>query len=250
MREEETIDDRALRLFRDAETTHHTNKRGIIPLIPFDNNGANIVIRYVWPSECRYLPRTYPNDDLYVRREARLDVDCDERKNDLGEEFMGDRETIVSLEDMMHLDQLRIGYNEHDIVHISYQSEGASQNIVPLVECNNKNPSSANMFSKGDMDYGADIDPYEVDDILKPICGPIITPTQSFIGEEGIISRLETSHSNSTDSDVSSVFSTSSIVSIMRLKDRKRRLERFLSEKSFESAGKRSFPTSLSAEAC
>lgn len=265
MREEETIDDRAMRVLHDAETTHNTAKKAIIPLIPFGKNGAGIVIRDALPSECRYMPRTCTEEFFDVDGEARLDFDCDERSNDSGGEFMGDRETIVSLEDIMHLDRLRIGYNEHDVVRINNRSEVAISETLPVVESNDesyKNPKSVNLFDEEVMDTGTDIDLYEVDDILKPMYGPVITPTQSLICEENIC-RLGISRSDSTDSDVSSVFSTTSTVmstpSIMKLKDRKRRLERFLSQKSFESAAENfqtstikgvSLPTSVSAQAC
>jgi len=243
MRGEETIYDRALRVLHGSESTQNTATKGaIVPLIPFDIDGADRVVRYMWPMEGQDSFYTgseeYFNDD----GEARLDFESDERTID-AEEFMGDRETIVSLEDIMHLDQLRIGYDEHDIVHISSRNNASSSpETLPFVGSKNEShmsPKSVDLFDEDDIDSDVDINRNEADDILKPICGPIITPTQSLDDEHSIISRLEIALSDSFDSDVSSAFSTTSTVnstpSMLRLKARKRRLERFLSERSLES---------------
>ena len=264
MKREETIDDRALRVLHGSETTQNTaRKRAIIPLIPFDNDCADRVVQHVWPTEGRDWFHTGSDEYFNIDGEARLDFESDDRSAD-AEEFMGDREIIVSLEDMMRLDQLRIGYDEHDIVHVSSRNDSSSLETLPFVGSKDEShmsPKSADLFD--DIDSDADIALNEADDILKPICGTLITPTHSLVDEHSIVSRLEIALSDSYESDVSSVFSTTSTVmstpSMLRLKARKRRLERFLSEKSLESIGEKPrsiriknvvLPTSATAKAC
>jgi len=288
MKVEETFEDRAFRLLYGSETSANANstlKNIMIPVVAFDGEGADRVLRCMFPLEGRdlHIPSeadiayrsTY--DGLQYEAEGRLDVESDYR---LSEEYMGmgDREHIVSIEDVMRLDQMRLGYDEENDIKLhartqkrgpEKKSEDESSRVTHGVKVSRDEEASA------DEEDGPD----EAEDILQPIIGSIITPTHSMSEEEEFRADLirqnklrvdllrqnefradDLMRQDSGDSEVSSVFSTASTVTstpkMMVLKARKRRIERFLSEQSFDSS--QSFrnimnailPASVTTSAC
>jgi hypothetical protein len=233
----ETIEDRAYRILIDGSvTTPNIHVKPImIPVLPFDGGGDGRLIRHLCPSEYRSFDGPHEREigddrSFYTSsiNEDRLDFQSDDREH---EEYLGDREHIVSIEDVKRSDQILLGYRDDDVVRIS-----------KLTHCRQKTGTAIPNRRHTKFDFVGDIqgsehDSMEADDILLPISSPIITPIHSW--ERSRLSPFALKKSNSIETEVSSVFSSSSTLTttpaILKLKARKRLLERFLSEKSLEA---------------
>jgi len=236
----ETIEERAFRLLLcGSVTTPNIHVKPImIPVIPFDGGENNMLIQHIWPVEYRDFSSSFERGDSedYPSRfcEERLDLDSDDREH---EEYMGDRENIVSIEDLKRFDQMLIGYRDDHVVQLSNHKKARTQDSSTSISPDDlrlQKDVRAVVFDAGDYDDG-EYDSDNADDTLQPAMTPLITPVNSF-------HPLELKKSVSVETDVSSVFSTTSTIttrtpSIMKLKARKRLLERFLSDKSLGSVG-------------
>jgi len=274
----ETIEDRAYRLLAyGSETTPNIHAKSItIPVLPFDGGNDNRIVRSIWPSEYRdrdtdansdssYQSERSEEDDLshnsysysyHNHNEERLDLDSNDRGRDRDrdrehEEYLGDRDHFVPLEDVNRSDQMLLGYCDDDFVHLpprenhirttSTQKIMTDPATVAVAMTDTIGDTDTNVSAKDNVlifDLGTfqsnEFDSAEADDILQPMYGPAISPVNSW-GDDPLV--LKTSDSGETD--VSSVFSSSSTVTntprMLKLKTRKRLLEKFLREKSLEN---------------
>lgn len=238
MRGDETIDERVFRILSKSEMTPNFTNPIVIPVIPFDGIGADRVVNYLWPSESSRL-------DFPLDEESRCDCDRGSRDN---EEFMDDREADLSLDEMMVLDQRRIGYDPENIVRLSrkeqmyngFKAYNDKVDMPPSRDLITGDPPSSSQQHSSLPKMTLE----NIGSVPKRSHSPLHTSIRGLqntvlLEKVEIESRLEIMKKHSFESDVTSVFSTTSTVvttpNILRLKAQKRRLERFLSEKSLES---------------
>lgn len=236
MREEETIDERVYRILSKSELTPKVEKPAIIPLIPSDGKGADRIINHISPSESSGVLYFEAFRGVRLDEESRSDFDSGEY-----EDFAVFRDDDISMEAFMELDHYRLGYDPEEIVHASKGNSPQDSSDVRGYQEIASDDSSVHQTDEGNVltskernsqtDCGHPIFVVKVSRTVNDVAS-----VHSMESERG---RVEIMKNDSVESDVSSVISaTSTIISspnILRLKARKRRLERFLSEKSFES---------------
>lgn len=236
MREEETLDERVYRIIGKSELTPNFKNPAIIPLIPFDGKGADRIINFILPSETNV--RTYFETFHGSRspdEESRYDLDSREYEDST--QF---RDGDLSLEELMELDQYHLGYDPEELTIESSPRDSFDLRVAKGVQCDNSSDHqiiddndviSDGKKSQKDCEY-----PTSVTEVLKTVFSSDRNDFQPLGSARGEIGTMK---NNSFDSEVSSVISASSTIisspNILRLKARKRRLERFLSEKSLES---------------
>ncbi len=218
----ETLEERAFRLlqFGSITTPNIHVKPIMIPVVPFNGGENKRLVHHIWPLEYSSFPSS--NDEDYCENsfEERLDLDSDYREH---QEYMGDRENIVTIEDVNAFDRMLVGYSDDHVAHLPLREEKNSRNPekfqvtdtkVVFMEDNLKNTGIRQ----------------------EPVVSTLAPPVISF-------APLQLKKSLSEDTEVSSVFSSSSTITtstpaIMKLKARKRLLERFLSDKSLGSTSR------------
>lgn len=233
MREDETLQEKALRVIHGFDTKNNSHVPAIISLVAYDRPSENAITDYIWPSETDNFLQSSSSDD-WDEDEARLDLETEERQH---REFLGDRDQFESsLEDLLELDQMKLEYNLNEIIDPTPSTISPSPSLTEPIKitASSESPTNVIMYSDDELVHGADIDPFEMDDVVKPISRPMLQVTYNASFESSGRSLASTN----TESDVSTVFSTTSTATmtpkLLQLKARKRRLERFLSEKSLE----------------
>mmetsp|Transcript_10829 Transcript_10829/g.20253 ORF Transcript_10829/g.20253 Transcript_10829/m.20253 type:complete len:248 (-) Transcript_10829:1087-1830(-) len=236
MRGLESIDERVFRILSKSEMTPNVEKPAIIPLIPFEGRGADQIINFMCPSESSREPYFETYRGACSDEESRSDLDSGEYED--SSQF---RNGDVSMDELMELDQIRVGYHPEEIINISNDDsshDSFGSKGIKLIKYINSFPkqrldgnilSSEQQKSLGDIDY--------------PTPGSKLSRSAMKTAMDELPSRSEDKSemvkNASFDSDVSSVLSATSTIiaspNIWRLKARKRQLERFLSEKSLES---------------
>lgn len=235
MRENETLQEKALRVIHGFDTKNNSGVPAIISLVAYDRPSENAITDFIWPSETDNFLQSSSSDD-WDEEEARLDLETEERQH---REFLGDRDQFESsLEDLLDLDQMKLEYNVNQIIDPTPRTISPSPSLTaePIkITGSSESPTNVIMYSDDEiLVHGEDIDPFEMDDVVKPISRPILQVSYNASFESSGKSLASTN----TESDVSTVFSTASTATmtpkLLQLKARKRRLERFLSEKSLE----------------
>lgn len=256
---EESIEDRAFRIiFGSHENNLNLSKNVIIPVIPYDGREANRVVNIAYPSEDRPA-KVYNNfegeeivDEVfspdaeerepgilrphYIDRQDDSRTVIKEKQGDAIEDYLGDTEQFITLDDILRFDRLRLGIEmthvveREDCQEEKHEGDSPSDSEDLEVECLKGNTSTAHETST--------TDDYNDEDVLLPLPGQLITPTHDFAHE--CDSKIDLERQDSMDSSVSSAFTaTSSVISsspsIMKLKARKRVLERYLSDNSLKS---------------
>eukprot|EP01083_Nonionella_stella_P079696 218786_1 len=256
---EESIEERAFRIiFGSHENNLNLSKNMIIPVIPYDGEEANRVMNIAYPSEDRPA-KVYNNFEGEKIVELGFSADAEEREpnilrqyskgrrddgrtmieekqDDAIDDYLGDREQIITLDDMLRFDRMRLGIEMMHVLEREDCQEEIHEGDSPLDsedledKCPERNASIAH--------EKCTTDEYNDEDVLLPLPGQLITPTHDFAYE--CDSKIDFERQDSMDSSVSSAFTTASSVissspSIMKLKARKRVLERYLSDNSLKN---------------
>ena len=242
---EETIEERAYRLllYGSVTTPNIHVKPLMIPVVPFDGADNRRLVEHIWPTEYSGYEGPLQRDDSSDHSvssykdhfvEERLDLESNEREH---EEYMGDRENIVSAEDRVKFDQILIGYrdgNRNESEKVGIETITSSAGALPSMFLNLRK-DIIKPYRKGDSNVTAN----ETGNArsTQERTAASIPKANSFYQLDLHLKRID-----SDETDLSSVFSSASTVTnstpaIVKLKARKRLLERFLSEKSLSSTG-------------
>lgn len=256
---EESIEERAFRIIVGShENNLNSSKNMIIPVIPYDGEEANRVMNIAYPSEDRpaKVYNTFEGEKIVdlgfsvdaeerepdiLRQHSKGRQDdsrtvIEEKQDDTIDDYLGDREQIITLDDMLRFDRLRLGIEMMHVVECEDCQEEIHEGDSPLDsedlegECPKGNASIVHETCS--------TDDYNDEDLLLPLPGQLITPTHDFAYE--CDSKIDFERQVSMDSSVSSAFTAASSVissspSIMKLKARKRVLERYLRDNNLKN---------------
>lgn len=252
---EESIEERVFRIiYGSHENNLNLSKNMIIPVIPYDGEEANRVMNIAYPSEYRPV-KVYNNFGGERKVDLGFSDDAEEREPDIHRQhskgrqddsrtrieeiqydalndYLGDKEQIITLDDMLCFDRRRLGIE----MYAEPKDFQEINNIDSLLDLDN----SEGKCLKGNASIAHETcttDGCNDDDVLLPLPGQLITPTHD--GAYEWDSKIGIDRQDSMDSSVSSAFTaTSSVISsspsIMKLKARKRVLERYLSDNSLK----------------
>lgn len=242
---EETIEERAYRLllYGSVTTPNIHVKPLMIPVVPFDGADNNRLVEHIWPTEYSGYQGSLQRDDSSDHSvssyrehsvEERLDLESNEREH---EEYMGDRENIVSSEDRGQFDRMLMGYrdgNRKESEKVGIETITSNADALPSMFLNLRK-DIIKPYSKCDSSLTANETGNTRSIQERPVAS--IPLANSFFQLD-----LDLKQIASEETEVSSVFSSTSTVTnstpaIVKLKARKRLLERFLSEKSLSSTG-------------